>query len=158
MDILILGGGVAGLATALALTKFAPAGQVPNIHLIEISPEPRTRGGAVNLTPNALRLLDHLGALQVIKENQWGETINVLEVFNIYSGKIAESDFRGPEGRGIGNPPYKVELQRISRVQLTDMALGLANNSWRYTSRRYWRCEEAPEHQIGVRQKNGEDR
>jgi 2-polyprenyl-6-methoxyphenol hydroxylase-like FAD-dependent oxidoreductase len=111
MDILILGGGVAGLTSALALTKFAPPGQVPNIGLIEVSPEPRTRGGAVNLTPNALRLLDHLGALEIIKENRWGETINAMEVFNIYTGKIAESSFRGPDGKGIGNPPYKVSFR-----------------------------------------------
>lgn len=108
MDILILGGGFAGFTTALSLTKFAPKGQVPNIRVIEVAPEARTRGGAVNLTPNALRLLDHLGALQIIKENRWGETINAMEVFNIYSGKIAESKFDGPDGRGIGEPPYKV--------------------------------------------------
>ncbi|KIW06084.1 uncharacterized protein PV09_03255 [Verruconis gallopava] len=113
MDILILGGGFAGFTTALSLTKFAPPDQIPNITLFEISPEPRTRGGAVNLTPNALRLLDHLGALTVIKENRWGETINAMEVFNIYTGKIAESSFRGPNGKGIGNPPYKA--LRITR-------------------------------------------
>ena len=60
------------------------------------------------MTPNALRLLDHLGALSIIKENRWGETINAMEVFNIYTGKIAESSFAGPDGLGIGNPPYKV--------------------------------------------------
>jgi 2-polyprenyl-6-methoxyphenol hydroxylase-like FAD-dependent oxidoreductase len=108
MDILILGGGFAGFTTALSLTKFAPKGQIPNIRVIEISPEARTRGGAVNLTPNALRLLDHLGALAIIKENRWGETINAMEVFDIYSGKITESSFTGPDGKGIGNPPYKV--------------------------------------------------
>jgi 2-polyprenyl-6-methoxyphenol hydroxylase-like FAD-dependent oxidoreductase len=108
MDIIILGGGFAGFTTALSLAKFAPKGQTPNIRLFEISPEARTRGGAVNLTPNALRLLDHLGALRIIKENRWGETINALEVFNIYSGKITESSFVGSDGLGIGDPPYKV--------------------------------------------------
>ena len=42
MDVLILGGGFAGFTTALSLTKFAPAGQVPNITVIEIASEART--------------------------------------------------------------------------------------------------------------------
>ena len=108
LHVIILGGGVAGLTTALALTKFAPAGKVPKIEIFELRPEPATIGGAVNLTPNALRLLDHLGALPIIRQNNYGMTINAVEIFDIYSGKLAESSFRGPNGDGIGNPPYKV--------------------------------------------------
>lgn len=113
LEILILGGGIAGLTTALALTKFAPPDAVPNIRIFEIRPVPATIGGAVNLTPNALRLLDHLGALEIMTEKEMGMTINYLEVFDLYSGKLAESDFRGPSGDGIGNPPYKA--LRITR-------------------------------------------
>lgn len=110
---IILGGGIAGLTTALALTKFAPAGQVPKIEIYEIRPEPATIGGAVNLTPNALRMLDHLGALPIIRENDYGRTIDYLEVFDVYTGKLAESSFRGDDGKGVGNPPYKA--LRITR-------------------------------------------
>lgn len=102
------------MTTALALTKFAPTGAVPNIKVFEISPVLKTIGGAVNLTPNALRLLDHLGAFEVMKEQQMGMTINYLEVFDLYSVKLAESDFRGPNGDGIGNPPYKVSYRRLA--------------------------------------------
>jgi len=113
LRVIILGGGIAGLTTALALTKFAPAGKVPKIDIYEIRPVPATIGGAVNLTPNALRMLDHLGALPIIRENDYGRTIDYLEIFDVYSGKLAESDFKGPEGKGIGNPPYKA--LRITR-------------------------------------------
>lgn len=113
LDVIILGGGISGLTTALALTKFAPQGQVPRIRIYEIRPEPATIGGAVNLTPNALRMLDHLGAFQIIKDRDYGKTIDYLEIFDIYSGKLAESDFRGPNGDGIGNPPFKA--LRITR-------------------------------------------
>jgi salicylate hydroxylase len=101
------------LTTALALTKYAPKDKVPRIQIFEIRPTPATIGGAVNLTPNALRLLDHLGALPIIRERDYGRTIDYLEVFDVYSGKLAESDFSGPTGKGIGDPPYKA--LRITR-------------------------------------------
>ncbi|EMC99559.1 hypothetical protein BAUCODRAFT_29925 [Baudoinia panamericana UAMH 10762] len=113
LKVIILGGGIAGLTTALALTKFAPQGKVPKIDIYEIRPEPATVGGAVNLTPNALRMLDHLGALSIMRENDYGKTIDYLEVFDVYTGKLAESDFQGPDKKGVGNPPYKA--LRITR-------------------------------------------
>jgi len=113
LKVIILGGGIAGLTTALALTKFAPKGQVPKIDIYEIRPEAATIGGAVNLTPNALRMLDYLGAYQIMQERDYGKTIDYLEVFDVYSGKLAESSFSGPEGKGIGDPPFKA--LRITR-------------------------------------------
>ncbi|KAF1945403.1 FAD/NAD(P)-binding domain-containing protein [Clathrospora elynae] len=105
MDILILGGGIAGLTTALSLTKFAPT--PPNITIFEIRPEPATIGGAVNLTPNALRLLSHLGALDEIRSAGYGAECLAVEVFDLYTNlKIAESSFGGPEGKGLGDPPF----------------------------------------------------
>lgn len=109
LKILILGGGIAGLTCALALTKFAPEDAVPDITVFEIRPEPATIGGAVNLTPNAIRLLDYLGAFSIMKERGYGQTINAVEFFDLYSGKLAETSFRGENGEGLGNPPYKVK-------------------------------------------------
>ena len=108
MDIIILGGGIAGLTTALSLTKFFPStSPPPNITIFEIRPEPATIGGAVNLTPNALRLLSHLGALDEIRAKGYGAECLAVEVFDLYTNvKIAESSFRGPEGKGLGDPPF----------------------------------------------------
>ena len=115
LRITILGGGIAGLTTALSLTKFAPPdGPPPLITIYEIRPEPATIGGAVNLTPNALRLLAHLGALQEIQAADYGAPCPAVEVFDLYSGaKIAESSFRGSKGKGLGEPPYRA--LRITR-------------------------------------------
>ena len=107
--VLILGGGVAGLTTAMALAKFAPPTLQPSIKVFEIRPQPGVIGGAINLTPNALRLLDHLGVLPIIKRRQFGVNVNAVEIFSIYKPyKLAESSFRGPNDEGIGEPPYKV--------------------------------------------------
>jgi 2-polyprenyl-6-methoxyphenol hydroxylase-like FAD-dependent oxidoreductase len=108
LNIIILGGGIAGLTTALSLTKYAPSNSPPpQITLYEIRPEPATIGGAVNLTPNALRLLNHLGALQEIRARKYGKECFAVEVFDLYTGvQLAESSFRGPDGKGLGDPPF----------------------------------------------------
>ncbi|KAF1950384.1 FAD/NAD(P)-binding domain-containing protein [Byssothecium circinans] len=115
LNIIILGGGIAGLTTALALTKYAPSSSPrPNITIYEIRPEPATIGGAVNLTPNALRLLSHLGALDEIRARNYGKECEAVEIFDLYTGtKLAESSFLGPEGKGLGTPPFKA--LRITR-------------------------------------------
>lgn len=108
-EVLILGGGVSGLTTAMALSKFVPAHVNPQVHVFEIRSQPGTVGGAINLTPNALRLLDYLGVYKVICDRHYGITVNAVEIFSIHNPtKLAESSFRGPNNEGIGNPPYKV--------------------------------------------------
>ena len=146
LDILILGGGIAGLTTALALTKFAPEGKVPRIRIFEIRPEPAVIGGAVNLTPNALRMLDHLGAFSIMRERDYGKDIDYLEVFDIYSGKIAISDFRGPEGKGIGNPPYKaLRITRGDSLKAVLAAIEQHENITITCGKRTVKIDETPE-------------
>lgn len=93
----------------MALAKFAPKIAPPKIRVYEIRPEPGVIGGAVNLTPNALRLFDQLGVLPIIRANNFGMEIDAIEVFNIYQPlQMGESSFAGPDGKGLGDPPYKV--------------------------------------------------
>jgi salicylate hydroxylase len=123
LQILILGGGIAGLTTALSLTKFSPStSPPPTITIFEIRPEPATIGGAVNLTPNALRLLSHLGALSEIRANNSGAECLAVEVFDLYTNrKIAESSFRGPDSKGLGEPPFTA--LRITRGEALEGVL-----------------------------------
>jgi len=126
-EVIILGGGIAGLITALALTKYAsPLQPPPAITIFEIRPQPATIGGAVNLTPNALRLLSHVGALDEIRARKYGKECLAVEVFDLYSGsKIAESSFRGVEGKGLGNPPFAA--LRITRGEALKGVLAVIN-------------------------------
>lgn len=100
---------ILGLTSALALAKFSNTSAPPNIKVFEIRPAPGMIGGAVNLTANALRLFDHLGVLPLMRERQYGLEIDAIEIFNVYEHEqMGESSFRGPNGKGLGDPPYKV--------------------------------------------------
>jgi 2-polyprenyl-6-methoxyphenol hydroxylase-like FAD-dependent oxidoreductase len=71
-DIVILGAGPCGLSTAIALSKMSaltPDLSLLRITLIETRPALQTIGGTINMTPLAMRYLDHLGASQQLKDN-----------------------------------------------------------------------------------------
>lgn len=46
-----------------------------------------------------------------MRENNYGMEIDAIEIFSVYQPvQLGESSFRGPEGKGLGTPPYKVCL------------------------------------------------
>ncbi len=97
MHITILGAGIAGLASALALSQhISPSAEIT---LVELRPQLSTIGGAIGLTPNALRALHHLGVLKCIREKGVGCEVGKIELFEIYGGKkLGIIDFTGGSG------------------------------------------------------------
>ncbi|MFC3577470.1 FAD-dependent monooxygenase [Streptomyces yaanensis] len=63
VPLLIIGGGIGGMATGLAL---AQAGF--EVHIVEQAPEFAEIGAGIQLAPNAMRILDSLGVLDAIDE------------------------------------------------------------------------------------------
>ena len=61
VPLLVVGGGIGGLATALAVAR---AGR--RVHVIEKSPEFTEIGAGLQLAPNATRMLDRLGLLDSV--------------------------------------------------------------------------------------------
>jgi salicylate hydroxylase len=59
VPLLIVGGGIGGLATALAAARDGR-----RVHVIEKSPEFTEIGAGLQLAPNATRMLDRLGVLE----------------------------------------------------------------------------------------------
>jgi 2-polyprenyl-6-methoxyphenol hydroxylase-like FAD-dependent oxidoreductase len=85
---LIIGGGISGCVAALTLSKLDIKSTI-----YELREAPATIGGAVNLTPNALRLLQDLGV------EISGCRCDAIEIFSLHTGtKIGELGFRGPSG------------------------------------------------------------
>jgi len=86
--VVIIGGGISGLASALALHALG----VP-CSIYEVRAVPSTLGGAVNLTPSALRCLDHIGVLKHLQGK--GGTTRAIEIFSALSGnRVGEISFR----------------------------------------------------------------
>ncbi|KAK5172063.1 uncharacterized protein LTR77_003700 [Saxophila tyrrhenica] len=91
-----------GLVSALALTKHLDP--KPKITIFEVRDTPSTIGGAVNLTPKALRYLDYLG----IDARGLSAECKTIELCDLYTGqKYAEVDFRGADGTGVGKDASK---------------------------------------------------
>jgi salicylate hydroxylase len=91
----------------------------PRTSIFELRPEPATIGGAINLTPNALRYLNHLSTLDTIKQKGFGANVDKIELFSLGTGaRLGEIHFTNAsnEGEGIGNPPYKA--MKIVRADL----------------------------------------
>lgn len=103
--VLIIGAGASGLASALGLHALG----IP-CTVYELRATPSTIGGAVSLSPNALRYLDHLGVLQHLQGR--GCTTRSIEIFSALSGqRIGELSFRNID-------KIQYNALRIPRAQL----------------------------------------
>ena len=106
MNVTIVGAGISGISCALALTKWMP--ETPNITILELRPHPSTMGGAIGLTPNAVRALYRLGVLDHINNQQFGAYIDSIQLFNVYSAaELGQISFSGSDGEGVGDPKFK---------------------------------------------------
>ena len=125
LHILILGAGITGLTAALAITQHHPSRLTPKVTIFELRPIPSTIGGAINLTPNALRYLDNLGVLDILVQNRAGAECETIDIFDVYSGcRVVEIDFRGPNGKGIGKEKGKeYKARRVMRKELLEALL-----------------------------------
>ncbi|KAF2171012.1 hypothetical protein M409DRAFT_18984 [Zasmidium cellare ATCC 36951] len=119
LPIVIIGAGITGLSTAIALKRNLPDPK-PTITIVEIRSAPSTIGGAVYLTPKALRYLDHLGVPETLRAEGAGAECKAIELFDLYTGKkTAEVDFRGRNGDWIGKAGSKKYFaMRVMRWQL----------------------------------------
>jgi 2-polyprenyl-6-methoxyphenol hydroxylase-like FAD-dependent oxidoreductase len=83
----IVGAGPAGLAAALALTKQPAVPSSPlHITVLELRDGVQTLGGAVNLTPLALRYLDWLGAGPKVRSES--STVSSIELVAHRTGRL----------------------------------------------------------------------
>ena len=117
--IVIVGAGPTGLTAALALHTYLPFPK-PEITVLELRDSPSTIGGAVNLTPKALRYLNDFRVYDTLLNWHVSAQCKTIEMYDVYSGrKYAEVDFRGSSGEGIGKEnEVKFFARRVMRSEL----------------------------------------
>jgi 2-polyprenyl-6-methoxyphenol hydroxylase-like FAD-dependent oxidoreductase len=116
--IVVIGGGISGLCSALALSRHVPD---LRITVFERHPVPSTSGGAISLSPVALRHLDYLGVLPQLDSLgcEAGAEVDAIEVFSIRSGKpLGSLDFAGSQKQGYATPSdcRRYKGRRVMRI------------------------------------------
>ncbi|KAF2122590.1 hypothetical protein BDV96DRAFT_481499 [Lophiotrema nucula] len=110
-EAIIIGGGIAGAASAIALTKHNSF----KCHIFEVRSEPATIGGAVNLTPNALRYLEHLEVLDKLTTK--GCETKFIDVASHRTGQqLGRIDYRNLK-------KFKHHALRVMRFELLEALL-----------------------------------
>uniref|UniRef100_A0A0C9RJN4 TSA: Wollemia nobilis Ref_Wollemi_Transcript_14414_1728 transcribed RNA sequence n=1 Tax=Wollemia nobilis TaxID=56998 RepID=A0A0C9RJN4_9CONI len=125
-DIVIVGGGVAGLATALALHRVGLKSL-----LLERADSLRTAGAAFMMWPNAWKALDALGVAHSLRQN-----------YSLLDGISGCSNCTGVqkdvllEKRGKGGVSWKLESRCIERMALLEvLAKALPQGSVKFNSK-----------------------
>lgn len=117
-NVLVLGGGIAGIAAALAISnELTPLVPDLKITVFEIRDVPSTSGGAINLSPVAQRHLSQIGVLEELDKMgpEAGIGVDAIEIFSVHTGwKMGSIDFAGRSGKGYGG--YKG--RRVMRICL----------------------------------------
>ncbi|KAL2868100.1 FAD-dependent oxidoreductase [Aspergillus lucknowensis] len=117
--ILIVGAGIAGIASALALShELKPHEPNLQITIFERHDVLSTSGGAINLTPVAQRHLDRLGVLSELDRQgaDGGANVDAIELFSSRSGRsLGSIDFTDGNGNGVNG--YKG--RRVMRIVLS---------------------------------------
>ncbi|KAF2964417.1 hypothetical protein GQX73_g9146 [Xylaria multiplex] len=109
-DVAIIGGGVAGLATALALHGLSIKCSVYEMR--ETNAAPPTSSGALTLSPNSLRILDRFGVYSRIEE------ISYAFDYVYYKNADEQTIDRYPFG---GTSAFGYQALRIYRQDLLDI-------------------------------------
>jgi salicylate hydroxylase len=98
-SIAVIGAGIGGLASAIALRQ---AGVT--VHVFEQAPVFRRIGAAINLTPNAVKVLDGLGLGAALRRRAFSPTHRVsrtwdtgAETSRLEMGRLAEARYGSPQ-------------------------------------------------------------
>ncbi|KAF3938759.1 hypothetical protein ABW19_dt0200540 [Dactylella cylindrospora] len=96
-SITIIGAGLSSLALSILLRRFLPSST--KITIYEVRPEDHpSSSGTINLTPNALRVLDHLGVYETVKAQ--GFNFDNLNMMNCDLDLLASIPIAGIKSYG----------------------------------------------------------
>ena len=110
---IIIGGGIAGPATALALSRIGIS-----CTIYELRDGPSNIGGAINLTPNALRILKELGV------EVSGCIVTSIEFWSMSTAsKLGEMPFHKTDGHALRMLRKDLQESLLAAVKLAGIAI-----------------------------------
>jgi len=129
-DLLIVGGGIAGMTTAISLSVRG----LP-VELVEIDPDWRVSGAGITLTGPTFRALATLGLLDEVlaRGSAWRAYTKVCDVNGRFLGEVAEDsiDSALPMLGGIMRPDLHEVLATRTVAAGARMRLGVTTRQWR---------------------------
>src|SRR5919112_5389381 len=102
MSVLVVGGGIGGLTTALALHER----EIGDVTVLEASPEIRELGVGINTLPHAIRELRDLGLLDALD----AVAIRTAELF--YLNRQGQQVWHEPRGLDAGHDVPQLSIHR----------------------------------------------
>jgi salicylate hydroxylase len=122
----ICGGGVGGMAAAIALRKAGHEAQV-----YEQTADYRRVGADINLTPNAVRALDSLGVVSMLKETAARPTHRISRMWDTgeVTSKLEMSDVAEERYGAPQLTIHRADLLNALRLQLPETAIKLGHRA-----------------------------
>jgi len=113
MHVVVVGAGPSGLAAALALHQQSSASSPIRVTILELRPKLETIGGAVNLTPLAMRYIDALGAGARLRPR--GIKVGNIEIISHRTGATLGKLW--PDADALRVKRYDVSLSLLETIQ-----------------------------------------
>lgn len=126
-DFTIVGGGIAGLTTAIALRRVGLDARV-----FEAAPTPRAAGAGLALAANAMQAFERLGLTERI--TAVGRVLDSFTIYDEQGGIIAHTDSRAVRQRyGLDNfTVHRAALHRVLLAELGDDAVTTNKKAQRF--------------------------
>ncbi|MEM8531625.1 MAG: FAD-dependent oxidoreductase [Chloroflexota bacterium] len=115
-DVLIIGGGIGGLTTAVALQQ-----RGIKAHVFEAAPELRAVGAGIWLPPNAMQVMDRLGLAK--RMQQAGRPIETLHLCDYQQGVLQTAQLAQAKRR-FGFATTAIHRGRLQRILADSIASG----------------------------------
>ena len=126
--VIIIGAGPAGLAAALALSQQSTAESPIHVTILELRDAIQTLGGAINLTPLALRYLDSIGVAERVRAQ--AAKCNGIDIVAHRTGGLLGTMWEGRDAVRVSRQAMvEAMMEKVNKLpnDRVDVIFGVSN-------------------------------
>jgi len=125
MQVIVLGGGIAGLASSILL-----ADQGKSVTLLEKNNLRQEQGAGIQITPNALRVIEHLGILDSFKQaSDIPKSINIREIKSLKKLlSIPLQEYSDSVFKGTYHHIHRQDFIELLSTRATELGVDIYDN------------------------------